>query len=256
MSSQLNAPTDFKALQMQFAGHIRDPETPIIAGIEDRRMKIYRELFFNNVEGFAATAFPVAKSIMGEAWWQQAVRDFLIEYRCESPYFHQISAEFLTFISELREPTTDQPGFLKELMHYEWVELALDVAEADPFNESNAYSNDLLDQHPVQSPVAWSLSYRYPVHQIGTEFQPTEAPEQPTWMMVYRDRHDQVQFMALNALTARLLYLLDQNESLTGRDALTQISQEMGHDDPTLIVDAGYQILQQFYEAGILLGAR
>lgn len=53
----------FKQLQAQFAGHIRDPQVPVIDGIEDRRMQIYRDLFFNNVEGFTASAFPLPSGL-------------------------------------------------------------------------------------------------------------------------------------------------------------------------------------------------
>ena len=75
-------------------------------------------------------------------------------------------------------------------------------------------------------------------------------------MMVHRDAQDRVKFTELNALTARLLYLLDQDEQLSGRAALAQIATELGQEDPTAIIEAGAQILTQFYDAGILLGAR
>lgn len=248
--------SDFKALQRQFAAHIRDPQVPVIEGIEDRRMKIYRDLFFNNVNNFTTIAFPVAFSIMGETWWHAAVRDFLRDYRCDSPYFHSISEAFLTFLTEVRGRTDDEPPFLHELMHYEWVELALEISESDPSQTASELTADLVAGHPVQSPLAWSLSYHYPVQQISADYQPSEVPDQPTWMMVHRDAQDRVKFTELNALTARLLYLLDQDEQLSGRAALAQIATELGQEDPTAIIEAGAQILTQFYDAGILLGAR
>lgn len=246
---------NFELLQRQFADHIRNPETPIIAGIEDRRMKIYRDLFFNNIKSFTITAFPVANSIMSAEWWQAAVRDFMIHHRCDSPYFSAISAEFLKFLTEVREPTGEEPDFLLELMHYEWVELALDIDEADPFTEADQLSENLLDGHPVQSPLAWSLSYRYAVHQISASCQPQEPLEQPCWLMVYRNRDDRVQFMELNAVTARLLHIFDQNKSITGRAALEQIALEIGHKDSAALLDFGSEILRQLYAGGILLGA-
>lgn len=248
--------SDFKALQKQFAGHIRNPEVPIIPGIEDRRMKIYRDLFFNNVEGFTSTAFPVAKSLMGEVWWQQAVKDFLKDYRCESPYFNTISSEFLTYISEIRTPQDSEPAYLRELMHYEWVELALDISEGNPLLERQGLSEDLMNGHPVLSSVAWSLSYEYPVHQIGKAYQPTEKPEQPTWLMVYRNADEEVQFMELNAITAHLIHLLTQDDTLSGQDAILLLAEQLNYEEPAQLIPAGQQILEQFYSAGILLGAR
>ena len=41
---------DFQDKQYAFAAHIRDPDNTIEPeGIEDRRMAIYRTLFFNNL---------------------------------------------------------------------------------------------------------------------------------------------------------------------------------------------------------------
>ncbi|MCW9031410.1 MAG: DNA-binding domain-containing protein, partial [Gammaproteobacteria bacterium] len=50
-------------MQYEFAAHIRNPalnQKP--ADIEARRMKIYNELFYNNIEDFIANTYPVLKS--------------------------------------------------------------------------------------------------------------------------------------------------------------------------------------------------
>ena len=41
---------EFQKVQLQFADHIRDPigNAPV-SGLEERRLQIYRDLFFNNV---------------------------------------------------------------------------------------------------------------------------------------------------------------------------------------------------------------
>ena len=245
----------FQQLQYAFAGHIRNPDQPIPRHIEDRRMRIYRELFFNTVEGFAATAFPVTKSIMPEAWWQQSIRDFMINYRCESPYFHQISEQFLTYITQTRAATDNEPGFLYELMHYEWIELALDIAEDDPFSDIHALNNQLIEHAPQVSPLAWTLNYRYPVHRISPEFQPDIPSEQPVWLLVYRNADDCVKFMELNPVSARLIDLMSHQPLASGYSHLLKIAEEMQMADPTPVLDGGTQLLHQFYKAGIVLGA-
>ena len=41
---------DFRDIQYAFAKHIRDPQNnPAPTDAEDRRMAVYRELFFNNL---------------------------------------------------------------------------------------------------------------------------------------------------------------------------------------------------------------
>ena len=49
---------DFRQLQRQFSAHIRDRDTFDYPGIEDRRLRVYRELFYNNIEGFLRRGFP------------------------------------------------------------------------------------------------------------------------------------------------------------------------------------------------------
>ena len=54
----------FVAHQLDFSAHVRNPEqNPVPEGIEARRMAIYTGLFYRNIEGFLANAFPVCKKI-------------------------------------------------------------------------------------------------------------------------------------------------------------------------------------------------
>ena len=55
---------DFQPKQYAFAAHIRDPDNnPPPDGVEDRRMAIYRELFFNNLHNLIGNTFPVIKKL-------------------------------------------------------------------------------------------------------------------------------------------------------------------------------------------------
>lgn len=165
---------DFQQVQRQFAAHIRDPHHVAIPdGVEPRRMQIYNDLFFNNIEGFAAGAFPVFKSLLDESDWRCLVREFLVEYRCKTPYFLEISQEFMRFLGDYSGAIA-LPAFTRELTHYEWVELALDVADVDPDFSCIDANGDMLSGVIVVSPVAWPLAYRYPVHLIGREYQPEQ----------------------------------------------------------------------------------
>ena len=113
---------DFQKLQSDFVQHIkRQGHHPVGDNIEDRRMKIYRELFFNNIKGFVDSAFPVLKSLYSEDKWNALIRQFFAEHSCRSPYFVEISKEFVEFISNQYIPTDEDPGFLKYLAHYDVV---------------------------------------------------------------------------------------------------------------------------------------
>ena len=58
------------------------------------------------------------------------------------------------------------------------------------------------------------------MHRLAPEFQPAEPPAAPTFVVVYRDRADAVQFLEIGAETARLLDALERSPGATARAAL------------------------------------
>jgi hypothetical protein len=162
----------------------------------------------------------------------------------------------LQYLQEEREPHDSDPPFLLELAHYEWVELALSLADEENDGDDINTDGDLLNEHPVLSSLAWPLQYEFPVHQIGPEYQPESPSEAPTFIIVYRNSEDNVGFLELNAVTARLLQLLEQNDNQSGRALLEQIATEINHANPETVVQAGLSILQDLQARHIVLGTR
>ncbi|NGX15558.1 DUF2063 domain-containing protein [Wenzhouxiangella sp. XN24] len=247
-----------RRLQHAFAAHIRDPEgAPAPEGIEDRRLAIYRDLFFNNLRDLLGRSFPVTRKILGEAAWQRMVRDWLIRHRAQTPLFLELPQEFLGYLAEERTPAPDDPPFLTELAHYEWVELALAIDERDIVSLDVDGDGDLLAGIPVLSPLAWSLAYEWPVHRLSPDYQPAEPPAEPTRLLVWRDRVDKVGFMEINLVTARLVELLAASEEAaprTGRDCMLQIAAELGQAEAEPIVAAGAEVLQDLRARDIIVG--
>jgi hypothetical protein len=245
----------FVRKQYEFAAHIRDPEKqPRPADVEDRRMAIYRNLFYNNVEGFVSGGFPVLRKLYDDADWHRMVRDFFARHRSHTPYFLEIAQEFLRYLEHDRDPQPEDPPFLGELAHYEWVELALSVSDEEPNWEAIDDKGDPMSGRPALSPLAWLLSYQYPVHEIGPEFIPDAPGEQPTYLMVYRDAGDEIGFMALNPVTARLIALIQEFPQETGEQQLGRIADELHHPNPELVIEGGKQIFVQMKHSDIVLG--
>ncbi len=212
---------DLAGQQRAFAAHLRDPEhVPPPAGIEPRRMAIYRELFFKNVCDLLGGAFPVARRILGAERWQRLVRDFYAHHRAHTPYFLELPREFLEWLPSRSERPAGEPAFLEELAHYEWVELALAISEAEAPAPAAAAAGDPLDRPLAVSPLAWPLAYSWPVHRLSPEHQPAEPPAAPTFLVVYRDAAEAVQFLEIGADTARLLEAFEQAPGTTARQAL------------------------------------
>jgi len=217
-------------------------------------MQIYRELFYNNVEDFLASSFPVIRAITDDARWHAMVRDYFSHHKAKTPLFPEMPREFLQYLESEREPQTEDMPFLLELAHYEWVELALTIAEQKL--PAHHHKGDLLAQIPVLSPLAWPLQYRYPVHQISPDFLPQQVGENVTSLVVYRDRQDEVGFLEINPVTACMLALLKDNKDKTGLQILQQIAQQLNHPAPQQVVQGGAEILQNLLERDILLGSQ
>lgn len=248
--------TDFRQLQQAFGAHLRDARQPAPAGIEPRRLQVYRELVYNNIESCLANAFPVLRRLSDAAHWHARVRDFCARHRSLAPQFHRLPEEFLRYLQVEREHVADDPPFLYELAHYEWVDLALsisplvlDAADVDP-------DGDILRGIPVLSPLAWSLVYAFPVHRIGPDHQPHAPPAQPTYLVVNRDRQDRVRFLEINPVTARLLASMEEAPQASGQALLLRIAAELSHPQPQAVVEQGVAIFQQLRERDIVLGTR
>ncbi len=243
--------------QRAFAAYIRDPGAhPAPPDIEARRMAIYRRLFFNSTVKFLDNCFRVIRRILPKAHWQAITEDFFAHHRCRSPIFADIPREFVDYLRTERTPAPEDPPFLAELAHYEWVELALTLAEDPPADEALDSAGDLLGGVPVWSSTAWPLFYNWPVHRIGPDFKPGPGDTEPTFLVVWRDRRDQVRFMTLTTATARLVELINENRNQSGDALLQVLSKEAGHPDPDAFRRFGRDILEKFRANDMVLGAR
>jgi len=258
---------DFRSVQRDFAARIRFPyeepcevprESPAASAIDDiepRRLQIYQDLFFNNIESLLAASFPVLRSLYDEAAWVALVRQFMHRHTCSSPYFLQIGSEFLDFLEHEFVSGVNDPIFIGELAHYEWVELALDVSDAELPQDADE-SKSVLEARLTVSPLAWPLVYQYPVHRINAQFRPDAPSDEPTCLLVYRNRADIVQFIETNPITVHLLQRLLQrggNEAeLTVGDMLQQMAIEWGYGSGRGFVAFGGAILESFRKLGIV----
>lgn len=254
-------PEVLRRQQFAFAAHLRDPAAhPAPPGIEDRRLAIYRDLFFNNIEGLLAGNFPVIRKTLGDDAWRMLVRAFYAQHRSRTPLFAEIGREFIRFLESRAEQSAGDPPWLAELAHYEWVELALQISDephpdydvdGDP---GSSPGQVLLEGIPVLSPQAWALAYRWPVPRIGPDFQPDTPPDAPTLMLVRRDAQGEVRFAEISPLVYRLLQILDDGTT-TGKQALETLAVEAGVADPGFI-EQGAAMLQRMHEEGTILGSR
>jgi hypothetical protein len=178
------------------------------------------------------------------------VRSFVADHHSHSPFFRQIPEEFLRFLQNDDALPPTYPKFVLELAHYEWIELVLATSTDIPEWEVIDPDGSLLEQRPILNPVLANLHYGWPVHRIAPRVRVSAAE---TYLLVFRDASNQIQFMEINAFTSRLIHLLESAEH-SGGTTLEIIIKETAHPSPEVVIQGGLKIMRDLQARGALLG--
>ncbi len=247
----------FQSVQKVFTQHMRDPDNNVAPnGVEDRRIKIYRELVYNNIEGFIANSFPVLRKVIVDEQWHKMMRDYVCNHQAHTPLFPKMPQEFLQYLEHERVGNEDDYPFILELAHYEWIETSVSMDTREITYDNIDEDGDLLNGIPVISPLAMPLAYQWPVHKISIEYIPEEVPEQTTYILIYRDRQDEVSFIELNPVSAKLIEECTNNINKSGKEILLSIAEQLQHPNPETVINGGLEIMQDFKIKDIILGTK
>lgn len=247
----------FQAYQRAFTARIRDPAAQSRPpGAPARCMKVYEALLYNNVEGFLLACFPVCRQVLGVRRWARLVRAFFRDHASHTPYFRQIPDEFLKYLQDEWVCPEGFPEFLPELAHYEWVELELDTSDKDRDLPAHDPGGDPWMAPPLVNPVVRLLAYRWPVQRLSPRYKPLTPPEQPTFLVAWRDAGLHVRFSLLSPASARLLALLQEHPGLSGQAVVGRLAQELPALEGSVLSSYGREQLHTWQSEGILLGTR
>ena len=238
---------DFQQYQLEFTAHIRNPRLHAKpAQVNEKRMAVYRDAVFNNIFASISACFPVCQKMIGVRAWRKLNRDFVANYAATSPIFKEIPYQFLQFLNT----KTDLPVYFQQLAHYEWVELA--VSNQITYLPKLSAHVNFLDEMPVLAPAHQLLQYDYPVHKISARFKSTVIEK--VYLLVYRNSAFKVKFIELNAITFKLLYLINQNK-LSGKQALMKLEDELEQVDTQILLKYGLSILSDLASQEAIVGS-
>jgi hypothetical protein len=194
---------------------------------------------------FASSTFPVLKELISDKNWQVLVRDFFITHKCQSPYFLQISEEFLHYLEHAEFDFL--PDFSYQLAHWEWMELYADVAETA--DVSIAISNLELTDTVTTNDCTWNVAYDFCVHKISAEYIPNST--ETTFLIVHRDSDLSVGFIEINPLSMLLFEQLKSNSKDSLERLLVDIAKQQSMDLST-VINGGLEIIRQWGRLGLL----
>ncbi|WP_029148113.1 DUF2063 domain-containing protein [Methylophilus sp. 5] len=245
----------FQAYQTAFTAHLRHPaQHAKPAGVNAQRMRIYREIVFNNFLASVSACFPVLHDILGKRRFSKLVRQCFFSQHFGSPLFADIPKTFVDFLQTLALANLELPAFTAQLAHYEWVELALSQqvepapqeSRAEPITNAHALSHFV-----VRLPVTHRLlQYDFAVQQLSKKNRHMRPIA--TYLLVYRTPAFQVRFMLLNAVTYQLLQQL-QTHTATSQAHLHQLSQAMPQLAADTVISFGLETLYTLYQQQALI---
>ena len=247
---------EFVRLQRAFAQYLRDPEAVMPpAGHEERRLAIYRHAIFANLDGLMKDNYPRVREVTDETRWNAMLRDYLTQHVSTSSAFIDVPLEFLDYLARERDEPSD-PAFLSELAHFDWLETSIGADERRIDLADIDRDGDLINGVPVANPILRVIAYAYPVHVIGLEYQPTEAPPERTHIAAFRDLDNRYGCLDLSEASARLLELVVAAKGLTGREIFTAVARGVGRSDVAALIAAGHSTLARMRDRAVILGTR
>ena len=261
-SSLNNSIPDFQQYQHQFVDYLRNPlKNEVLPESLPQGSRVYAKLLSSKMEGSGYNCFPISCQLLGAVRWKQLIQTFIRDHRCISPLYREIPDEFVDYLMNQQTPLK-LPEFIVELAHYEWMELVLETVKPSQSGNFFPVKSDLLTVIPALNPVLHLLHYHYPVQNISAsdpywknwESRLEPYPQEAIILAGLRDSNDKIHFIELNAVTTRLIELMQEGLS-TGEQALLELAAEMHYGDHETILPFGTEILHQLEQQQIIIGA-
>jgi hypothetical protein len=235
--------------QRALLARIRQPKKNSLPhGLEAGRVAVYEGLLWNNIRGFVDSCFPIGRKKLGKKEWKKWIRRFFAAATCTSPLFRDIPAAFLAFVQQ--HPKADKlPDYLFDLLHYEWLELAVETAP-DVAPEQQRLDGLVWRNRLLVPPSSQLGEYAYPVQSIGKK---TPLPvAASTWLLVYRDWEECTQVLQCSAASA-ILFQVIQQAPMSGKRAARLLAEAL--NVPLVSIEDLIQTeLNQWQRLGVLRG--
>ena len=206
--------------------------------LDDERA-IYRRNMLANLHDALASAYPVVRRLVGEAFFREAAERFARAHPSRSGDLHRFGAELGDFLAEY--PPAASLEYLPDVARLEWA-VALALHAADPGRVDFEALSSLPEAERVRvrfrlQAGAHLLASRHPAAAIWEANQPgrdgtLESAAEPQRVLVHRDGLD-VRVQPLPAIDWRFL------EALSGGASVEALA-----EDPALSVELERLLVQ------------
>ena len=145
------------AEQSSLANYCKTGNLGPIKGINVKNIVQYRRLVFNNIIDTLETAYPITYKLLGEEKWLAAINDYFENCNIQNPQIWLMPEEFKDYLIESNSPLLKEYVFLKDLLAFEWIEVAVfmmpDISRKQKTEENTFLLNPEIDLIKVDYPV-------------------------------------------------------------------------------------------------------
>jgi hypothetical protein len=114
--------SDFRQFQFALARHLRDPLTvPAPAGVHPAEANVCNQEMVQHLRHVLEPALPLTQALLGDDVWEHTVRLFLKHAPSHAPWDSTTQRALVDHVYECLE-VQNLPGWLKGLVHFEWLE--------------------------------------------------------------------------------------------------------------------------------------
>jgi len=238
-------------VQSELARYCRTGDLKPIKGANPDRLKHYRRLVFNVVNGVLETAYPITKQILKTEEWDLLVSRFFSEHDTVDPQVWKMPYEFYNYVLETGFAEQMNRPYLNDLLHFEWIEIEVHTMpdkKIPLFKEKGT----LLKEKIIINPEHKLLKLSFPVFRLSADH--LKENEGEYYVLVYRDqaKYD-VHFFEMSTGYVVLFELLKTND-LNGRQALEKTAKLMQLPNKDSFWKVGESFLKDLLTRQIVLG--
>lgn len=144
--------------QVDLANYCKTGDHISIPGINEKNIKHYRRLVFNNVYDSISSAYPITKKLLGKKKWKKVVNRFFSSQKVQSPQIWYMPKEFKDYVIKNENELLGKYAFLDDLLQFEWLEIEVFMMPDETVEyllETNLY---------YLNPEIKLIGTKYPVH--------------------------------------------------------------------------------------------
>ncbi|VAW30284.1 hypothetical protein MNBD_BACTEROID07-1579 [hydrothermal vent metagenome] len=225
-------------------------EPVAIPGTRQKGLDQYRRLIRNNIHNAMEQAFPIAYTVLKETQWNTLIDDFHANHPAATPQVWKLPEEFYTFAEANHYDEKFSLPFLNDLLHFEWIEIAVHTM-ADKTTDAFSKDGNPLTDKIVVHPEYRMIQLNYPVHLYAAEEALSHKGDY--FLLTFRTRDFDVRFVDLPMLHA---YCFEQ--ILSGK-TVAGFLKEIEHSSGQLLNTAELkrnilEFVQTMFSQGVFCG--